>query len=155
MPRAKHRHVMEYVASRATAAAGSSWAFVLACATVAGWAATGPIAQYSNTWQLIINTGTTVITFLMVFLIQRAQNKEAMAVHLKLNELIAALQGASNHLINVEERGEEELRILQRHYAKLAELVARTGSIGDAHSIEEAEDRAQEKAATMREDERT
>src|SRR5262249_29641201 len=81
---------------------GSSVALGLAALTILVWLATGPFFDYSNTWQLIINTGTTIVTFLMVFLIQRAQNKDSQAIHLKLNELVAAVKGASNRLINVE-----------------------------------------------------
>src|ERR687897_2873282 len=86
--------------SRAT---GKPIAFVLAAGVVIAWALTGPMYAFSDTWQLVINTGTTIVTFLMVFLIQRSQNKEAMAVQLKLNELVAAMQGASNRLVNVED----------------------------------------------------
>jgi low affinity Fe/Cu permease len=139
--------VMEGLASRATAAAGSSGAFMLACGTIIGWGLTGPLAHYSDTWQLVINTSTTIVTFLMVFLIQRSQNKDAMAMQLKLNELIAAMQGASNHLINVEDHDEAELRVLRQHYARLADLVCQAGSITDAHSVEEADERARGKPA--------
>src|SRR5262249_25553810 len=76
----------------------------------------------SDTWQLVINTGTTVVTFLMVFLIQRTQNKDSLALHIKLNELVAAVRGASNRLINIEDLSEEEVRTLHRHYQELAEL---------------------------------
>ena len=82
---------------------------------VLGWAALGPVFHFSNAWQLVINTGTNVITFLMVFLLQRNQNKAALAIHLKLNEIVAALEGASNRLINVEDLTEEEVRVLHLH----------------------------------------
>ena len=82
----------------------------------------GPIFGFSDTWQLVINTGTTIVTFLMVFLIQRTQNKDSQAIQLKLNELVAAVRGASNRLINVEDLTEEEVRVLHKHYAKLVEL---------------------------------
>ena len=88
-------------------------AFGLACGTIIVWAATGPLFHYSDTWQLVINTGTTMVTFLMVFLIQRSQNKDSLAMQLKLNELVAAVKGASNRLIDVEDLTEEELRVLQ------------------------------------------
>jgi low affinity Fe/Cu permease len=84
------------------------------------WAATGPIFGFSDTWQLVINTGTTIVTFLMVFLIQRAQNKDSQAIQLKLNELIAAVQGASARMLNVEDLGEQELRRLHARYEHLA-----------------------------------
>src|SRR5262245_26999214 len=86
----------------ATDASGTTSAFLLAVAVIVVWIATGPIFHFSDTWQLVINTGTTIVTFLMVFLIQRTQNKDSRAIHLKLNELVAAMQGASNRLINVE-----------------------------------------------------
>ena len=81
---------------------------------------------YSDTWQLVINTGTTIVTFLMVFLIQRSQNKDSLAIHLKLNELVAAMNGSSNRLIEVESLSEEELKVLRRHYHKLAAMAKRT-----------------------------
>ena len=89
------------------------------------WAAVGPIFGFSDTWQLVINTGTTIVTFLMVFLIQRTQNKDALAIHLKLNELVAALQGASNTLVDVEALSEDELKVLKMHYGVLARLARR------------------------------
>jgi low affinity Fe/Cu permease len=94
---------MEHFAQKVAHWAGSSWAFSAAVSTIVIWAALGPQFGYSDTWQLVINTGTTIITFLMVFLIQRSQNKDALAIQLKLNELVAALQGASNRLISVEQ----------------------------------------------------
>jgi low affinity Fe/Cu permease len=102
------------------------------------WGATGPLFHYSNTWQLVINTGTTIVTFLMVFLIQRSQNKDSRAVHLKLNELVAALNGASNRLIAAEELSESELEVLHRHYRRLAELTKKEESLTKSHSIDEA-----------------
>ena len=104
---------------------GSTTAFVLALGIVVVWAATGPIFHYNETWQLVINTGTTIVTFLMVFLIQRTQNKDSRAIHLKLNELVAAMQGASNRLVNIEDISEEELCALHQHYAHLASLAAK------------------------------
>ena len=105
------------------------------------WLVTGPFFHFSDTWQLVINTGTTVVTFLMVFLIQRSQNKDALAVQLKLDEIVAALEGASNHLISVEDLSEEELKILRIHYQRLAEMAKRDVKITESHSIEEAEAR--------------
>ena len=113
---------------------------MLASATIMAWLVTGPIFHWSDTWQLVANTVTTVITFLMVFLIQRTQNKDALAMQLKLNEVVAAIDGASNRLISVEDLSEEELRTLHRHYAKLAEM-AKEHRLTDSHSIEEAEAR--------------
>ena len=117
---------------------GGTSAFAIALAVVLVWAATGPLFGYSNTWQLVINTGTTIVTFLMVFLIQRAQNKDAMAIQLKLNELVAAVVGASNHLIDVEDLSEEELQALRRFYGKLATMAKKDATILQSHSVEEA-----------------
>src|SRR5437016_2845722 len=98
---------LERFSRHVTAWSGSSWAFAVAVLVVIVWGMTGPIFHYSDTWQLVINTGTTIVTFLMVFLIQRAQNKDALAIQIKLNELLASQQGASNRLINVENWNEE------------------------------------------------
>src|SRR5262245_2903409 len=95
--------------------AGSSMAFALAVLVIAVWLISGPIFRFSDTWQLVINTGTTVVTFLMVFLIQRSQNKESLAVQLKLNELVAAVEGASNRLVDIEDLEEDELEALHEH----------------------------------------
>jgi low affinity Fe/Cu permease len=120
---------------------GSSIAFVTAVAVVVTWALTGPVFGFSNTWQLVINTSTTIVTFLMVFLIQRAQNKDSRALQLKLNEIVAAVEGASNRLLNVEDLSEEELATLHAHFQKLALMAAGERSIGSSHSVEEAEKR--------------
>ena len=129
---------MEVLSARATAWTGTSPAFATALALMLVWAVTGPIFLFSDTWQLVINTGTTIVTFLMVFLIQRSQNKDAVAIHLKLNEIVAALEGASNRLINVEELSEDEVRLLHRHYGRLAHLSRENGSLTESHSIEQA-----------------
>ena len=107
---------------------GSTASFLIATLVVLTWAATGPVFHYSSNWQLVINTGTTIVTFLMVFLIQRTQNKDSLAVQLKLNEIVAALEGASNRLVNVEDLSEEELSTLHRHYQALAEMARRTST---------------------------
>ena len=111
---------------------------VIALGLILLWLALGPVFHYSSTWQLAVNTGTTIITFLMVFLIQRTQNKEALAVQLKLNEVVAALQGASNRLVNVEDLDEGELQVLHDHYRNLAELAEREVDIHQSHSLDEA-----------------
>ena len=136
---------LERFATQATSWSGSSGAFALAAGIVLVWLVTGPIFGYSNTWQLVINTGTTIVTFLMVFLIQRAQNKESLALQLKLNEIVAALAGASNRLINIEDLSEDEIRTLHEHYIELARLAGKDGKLTESHSIEEAEDRHQSK----------
>jgi low affinity Fe/Cu permease len=113
----------------------------LAALAILVWIVTGPLFKFSDTWQLVINTGTTIITFLMVFLIQRSQNKESQAIQLKLNEIVAAIEGASNRLINIEDLSEEEVAILHRHYQKLAQLAKHDDKLTQSHSIEEAERR--------------
>jgi low affinity Fe/Cu permease len=125
----------------ATEWSGSSPTFWLAFLTIVIWLASGPIFGFSDTWQLVINTGTTIVTFLMVFLIQRAQNKDSRALHLKLNELVAAVKGASNRLINVESLTEEEIRSLHAHYCKLVELAKADEKLTASHSVEEARER--------------
>ena len=133
--------VLERFARRVSEWTGSSWAFATAVGVIVVWALTGPLFHFSDTWQLVINTGTTIVTFLMVFLIQRAQNKDAQAVHLKLNELVAGLEGASNRLINIEDLTEEEVRTLHQHYQRLVVIAKRESSLTHSHSIEEAEAR--------------
>jgi low affinity Fe/Cu permease len=115
--------VLERFSTRVSQWTGSTAAFVIALGFVLAWAFTGPMFRFSQGWQMVINTGTTIATFLMVFLIQRAQNKESRAVQLKLNEVVAALHGASNRLVGAEELSEEELRCLHERYLKLAERV--------------------------------
>ena len=132
-------------AHRASTFAGHYVAFLAALAIVVVWAVTGPFFGFSETWQLVINTGTTIVTFLMVFLIQRSQNKESMAVQLKLNELVAAVRGASNHLIDIENLNEDELQVLHRHYEKLAAMAKRDVSVSESHSVEEAKVRHTQK----------
>ncbi|MEO7358566.1 MAG: low affinity iron permease family protein [Ignavibacteria bacterium] len=136
-----NEHIFEKLALKITKFSGSTTAFVLAFGLVIIWAATGPIFNFSEAWQLVINTGTTIITFLMVFLIQRSQNKESIAMQLKLNELIAAVKGASNRLIDAEDMSESELNVLKRHYDKLVKLAEKDEDIKMSHSIEDAEKR--------------
>jgi low affinity Fe/Cu permease len=124
---------------------GRGAAFTIAVGLVALWILTGPVFGYSNTWQLVINTGTTIVTFLMVFLIQRSQSKDALAMQLKLNEIVAALQGASNRLVSVENLSEKELTALHAHYATLSEMARRDMDLLKSHSIEEAEARHRSK----------
>jgi len=100
---------------------GSPWAFITAIAIIVVWAFTGPMFHYSDTWQLIINTGTTIVTFLMVFLIQNTQNRDARAVHLKLDELIRAVEGARTGLVDLENCSDEELKRLQEAFHHLRE----------------------------------
>lgn len=128
----------EQLAAKATKAAGSSAAFIIAVLVIIIWALSGPLFHYSDTWQLVINTGTTIITFLMVFIIQQTQNKDSLALQLKLNELIASNEKASNRLIVVEDLTQEELEVLKKFYIKLTELAKKENDITKSHSVEEA-----------------
>jgi low affinity Fe/Cu permease len=139
--RNKLSELLERFSLKATKATGTSTAFILALSVILVWLATGPLFHYSDTWQLVINTGTTIITFLMVFLIQRTQNKDALAIHLKLNEIVAALEGASNNLIDVEDLTEGEIETLHKHYQKLVQMAKQDIKLTQSHSIEEAEAR--------------
>src|SRR6187402_3126796 len=112
----------ERFASGVTKATGSTPAFIIAFLIVLVWAASGPIFHYSENWQLVINTGTTIITFLMVFLIQKGQNKDSLAIQLKLNELVAAHEFASNRLVNVENMSESDLKVIQKYYSALSNI---------------------------------
>ena len=131
----------ERMARAVSSFTGSTTAFILALTTILVWIAAGPLFNYSNTWQLVINTGTTIITFLMVFLIQRTQDKESLALQLKLNELIAALKGPSNRLVDIESLSETELEQLHNHFTRLAKMAQEAVDIGESHSVEEAERR--------------
>lgn len=131
--------VFERFAAYVTKMTGSTPAFIIALVLVIVWGATGPIFHYSETWQLVINTGTTIITFLMVFLIQKTQNKDSLAIQLKLNELIAAHEFASNRLVNVENMTEEELKVIQKYYMHLSQFAQTEESLQKSHSIDEAE----------------
>jgi low affinity Fe/Cu permease len=137
----------ERFARLATRWTGSSAAFALAILAVVIWAATGPMFHFSETWQLVINTGTTIVTFLMVFVIQRSQNKDSLALHLKLNELVAAVQGASNRLIDAEDLCEAELDTLRKHYEHLGDLAEDEESVTESHSVDEARGRHERKRA--------
>lgn len=130
--------IFDRMATYISKVTGSSTAFLVALTVILVWAATGPIFGYSETWQLVINTGTTIVTFLMVFIIQKAQNKESLAVQLKLNELIAATSGASNRLVAVEDLSDDELSVLCHHYQTMAELTQKKSDLRKSHSVEEA-----------------
>jgi len=144
----KKRSAFESFAAWVSRVTGSSTAFAFAMAIVLIWAATGPVFHYSEVWQLVINTGTTIITFLMVFIIQKAQNKDSLAIQLKLNELVAAHDVASNRLVSVEDLTEDELRTLQKFYAKLALLTQQEENLHEARSIDEAEAYHKQKITT-------
>jgi low affinity Fe/Cu permease len=130
----------EKVAALVTKAAGSSTAFLISLCIILLWAVIGPFFHFSDTWQLVINTGTTIITFLMVFVIQQSQNKDSLAIQLKLNELIAAEEHASNRLIDIEDLTQAELETLKTFYIKLSELAEKDNDLFSSHSIDEADD---------------
>ena len=136
------------IASGVTKATGSSTAFLIAAAVIIIWGITGPVFGFSDTWQLVINTGTTIITFLMVFIIQQSQNKDSLAMQLKLNELIACNERASNRLVVVEDLTQEELEVLKNYYIRLSALARKEVNLHTSHSVDEAEDRHHQKKAS-------
>ncbi|QEM09968.1 low affinity iron permease family protein [Mucilaginibacter rubeus] len=146
----RKKNLFECFSEWATKATGSSAAFILAVSVVVIWAATGPIAKYSQTWQLIINTGTTIITFLMVFLIQKSQNKDSKAIHLKLNELIASHEGTSNRMVDIENLTEKELDQLHKFYVQIAELAEKEDDLTCTHSIDAAEENNRDKTENLK-----
>jgi len=127
----------DHLASHVTRWAGSPLAFVLAFFSIAVWAACGPAFGYAENWQLVINTGTTIVTFLMVFLIQQSQNKDSVALHLKLDELLAASQQASNRMIGIEDLDEQDLREVADFYVRLAQRAKDGSKNKETHSIDE------------------
>jgi len=156
MGKKKHKHrdtcspmgrLFNKISSAVTRAAGRPVTSIIALGTVITWALLGPVFNFSNTWQLFINTGTTIITFLMVFIIQQSQNKDTVAIHLKLNELIASQRHASNRLIDVEDLTEEELEVLKKFYVKLSKLAIKDNDLHSSHSIDEAEELSKKKKA--------
>jgi len=151
MPRSRNSfgRRLEAFSSWATAVTGSTLGFSFAGLLIIVWLVTGPIFGFSDTWQLVINTATTIVTFLMVFLIQRSQNKESMAVQLKLNELVASKKGASNRLIDIEDLSEQELRILHQHFRQLVEMAKKETDLTSSHSVEEAQARHSRKLGTV------
>lgn len=140
----------ENVAGLITKFTGTSLAFSIALIIVLIWIITGPFFHYSDTWQLVINTGTTIITFLMVFLIQRSQNKDSLAIHLKLNELVASSQGASNRLISAEDLDENELQVLRNYFELLAKRTKKEADLTKTHSVEEAHKKEDAKLAKIK-----
>ena len=117
-------------ARSSSSALGSAWAFVVAVAIIVIWGITGPTFHFSDTWQLIINTGTTIVTFLMVFLIQNTQNRDAKAIQLKLDEIIRAIKGARNELVNLEELSDDDLQKLQTQFGRVREKAEKEASNG-------------------------
>lgn len=139
------KKIFDKFSTKLTKATGSPTAFLIAAGSIVVWLISGPFFKFSDTWQLVINTGTTIITFLMVFMIQQAQNKDTIALQIKLNELIASHEGASNRLINSEDLTEDELMVLKKFYIKLSELAASESDIHMTHSFDEANENHEEK----------
>lgn len=146
----KASYVYDRMAARITRLAGRPISLLVAFLIIVVWAVTGPLFGFSDTWQLVINTGTTIITFLMVFIIQQSQNKDTTALQLKLNELIACNKMASNRLIDIEDLTEEELLVLKKFYIRLADLAEKEEDLYSSHSLDEAHDIHAEKKATRR-----
>jgi low affinity Fe/Cu permease len=141
----KNNNFFERVANSITKWTGSSIAFGCAAGIIIIWGVSGPLFGYSDTWQLVINTGTTIITFLMVFLIQKTQNKDSKAIQLKLNELIAASRHASNRMVDIEDLSEQDLDVLHKYYEKLADIAEEDEDIHTSHSIDSAQKLQKEK----------
>ena len=135
------KNFFEHLSMQVTHAAGSTAAIVIAFVSILVWAIAGPFFKYSENWQMFISISTTIITFLMVFLIQKSQNKESLAVQLKLNELLSAHEAASNHLVDVENMTEEELKIIQKYYTKLKANISKEEFLGESKTENEKENR--------------
>lgn len=150
--KAAQQKKFDKLASSVTRATGSSYAVIVAAVFVLIWAVSGPLFRFSDTWQLIINTVTSIVTFLMVFIIQQSQNKDTMALQLKLNELIAASSKASNRLIDVEDLSDDELRQLKKFYCDLGELAEKDNTLFASHSVEEAKDINKEEQDQLKSD---
>jgi low affinity Fe/Cu permease len=135
----QNKSVFDKVSAKITRVAGSPAASIVSILIIIVWAASGPIFHFSDTWQLVINTSTTIITFLMVFVIQQTQNKDTTALHLKLNELIACNDHASNRLVDIEDLTDKELQALKKFYIKLADLAEKENDVYSTHSLDDAE----------------
>ncbi|MBX2924582.1 MAG: low affinity iron permease family protein [Chitinophagaceae bacterium] len=131
--------VFNRIAIWVTQKTGTPAAFIIALSLIFLWLISGPLFGFSDTWQLIINTGTTIITFLMVFIIQQSQNKDTAAIQLKLNELIACNENASNRLVDIEDLTEDELKVLKKFYVKLSQKAKKESDLHSSHSLDEAE----------------
>lgn len=147
-PTSKFTVFFESSASKITWVSGKPVSFLVALAFVLVWGITGPLFHFSDTWQLVINTVTSIVTFLMVFLIQQSQNKDSQAIQLKLNEMVAALKGASNRLINIEDLSDEELKVLKTYYNQLSDISEKEENISEAHSLEDARENQEAKEKT-------
>ncbi len=138
----------ERISTAVTKAAGSTSAFLISFLIIVVWIISGPFFHFSDTWQLVINTGTTIVTFLMVFLIQRSQNKDSIAIHLKLNELIVAQKLASNRVVSIEDINETDLLTLKKFYEHVAKLAENDESVEESHSLKEADISHERKKST-------
>jgi low affinity Fe/Cu permease len=136
--------IFRWFANKTSEIVGSPWAFIAAVAIIAVWAVSGPVFGFSDTWQLVINTGTTIITFLMVFLIQNTQNRDAKAIHLKLDELLRGVEGARTSMVDIEDLSDEDLKRLQQQFRRLRE---KSPSLID-DDIEVVEQEMQERGVT-------
>jgi low affinity Fe/Cu permease len=128
-----------------TKATGTPAAFIIALLVILIWGITGPVFKFSDTWQLVINTGTTIITFLMVFVIQHSQNKDTKAIQLKLNELIAANSEASNRVVSIEDLTDEELEVIKKFYTHVAQAAKQENNVFSTHSLDEAKQNTERK----------
>lgn len=146
----KGARVFASVSAKLTRASGSPLASLLAILLIIGWAICGPLFGFSDTWQLVINTTTTIITFLMVFIIQQTQNKDTTAIHQKLNELIACHEKASNRLVDIEDLTEEELAVIKKYYTKLSDLAEKQKDLYSSHSLDEADENHQQKSSSTK-----
>lgn len=146
----KKLNLFERISDKITCAAGSPGAFAIAFLIIIIWGICGPVFHYSDTWQLVINTGTTIITFLMVFLIQKTQNKDSKAIQLKLNELLAASRHASNRMVDIEDLSEAELDVLRKYYQRLSDVAEEEDDIHKSHSIDSAEKLSRQKSQQPR-----
>ena len=130
------KELFRLFAQKTSQLVSSSWAFILAVLIIIAWAVTGPIFHYSDTWQLVVNTGTSIITFLMVFLIQNTQNRDAKAIHLKLDELLRGVKGARTGLVNLEQLSDDDLERLQKEFERLHRSVNHVGQKQDKQENE-------------------
>jgi low affinity Fe/Cu permease len=146
----KYARLFNKISAKLTRASGSPFASIGAFLLILGWALCGPVFHFSDTWQLVINTSTTIITFLMVFIIQQTQNKDTTAIHMKLNELIACHEKASNRLIDIEDLTEEELIVIKKFYTRLSDLAEKQGELHTSHSLGEADENQEQKAKSIK-----
>jgi low affinity Fe/Cu permease len=136
----KNWHFFENFSAHVTVATGSNAGFIIALILIISWASVGPVFNFSDGWKWAISLGTSMITFLMVFLLQKSQNKDSLAIQLKLNELLAAHELASNRLVNVEGMTESEMKTIQKYYAKLSEIAKKENTMQQSHSIDGTHD---------------